>query len=99
MVIPTNKPNIFDTDDYSQFHFLPGNRDIHAKQLIQSIQERDMLSTHPILVSKRDMGGYYVLDGQHRLVAAKTLKKRIWYVVDNTIGEEHIPLLQRQRPW
>ncbi len=75
--------DIKSTTDYEIFKQLKGNRRInqsHLSHLIKSIDERNLLKVRPILVNER----MEVIDGQHRLEAAKILKTEIYYyVVDN----------------
>jgi hypothetical protein len=83
------------TTDYSQFKSFASNRDVSPQKLIDSIKIHNMLESHPILVTKNKV----IIDGQHRLAAAIALKLPIYYVVDETLQEDDIPLCQTQRPW
>ena len=87
------------TTDYDKFQFLNNNREInsnHLKLLIRSIQENNLLEYEPILVNS-DME---VIDGQHRLMAAKTLGVAIWYSVEKNIHESDMVLLNTvKRNW
>lgn len=68
------------TTDYKQFKDLSYNREVdkaHVKRLVKSIREKNLLHLNPIIVSK-DME---VIDGQHRLEAAKELKLPIHYIM------------------
>jgi hypothetical protein len=69
------------TSDYSQFHFLQGNRDLNETKLnkiIKSVNEGlNFFKYCPILVNE----GYYIIDGQHRFMACKKLKLPIFFVV------------------
>lgn len=73
--------------DLTEFRTLEGNRPInraHLKNLIASIAEKNMLEHEPIVVNKR----MEVLDGQHRLEAARALKVPIYYtILDGGIEE------------
>lgn len=69
------------TKNYKQFKKLRGNRAIyrpHLNQLIKSIQEENMLAYNPIEVTEN----MEVVDGQHRLEAAKLLKVEIYYLIN-----------------
>ncbi|MEK6878376.1 MAG: ParB/Srx family N-terminal domain-containing protein, partial [Nanoarchaeota archaeon] len=69
------------TTDYKMFKKLKGNRNIykpHLNGLIQSIQEENLLQYNPITINS-DME---IVDGQHRLEAAKILKLDIYYLVN-----------------
>ena len=68
------------TTEYSRFKFIGGNRKInltHLQHLIDSIAKEDMLAYNPIVINGKDE----IIDGQHRLLAAKNLKKPIYYQV------------------
>lgn len=68
------------TKDYEMFKFRADNRAIipsHVNKLKISIQNRNLLEYRPIEVNS-DME---VIDGQHRLTAAKALGLEIYYVV------------------
>lgn len=76
-------PVIESTKEYDAFRTLQGNRKVsenHVKNLIDFIRKRNLLKYNPILVN----GNYEVIDGQHRLEAAKELQVPIFYI----IGEE-----------
>ncbi|HXT83154.1 MAG TPA: ParB/Srx family N-terminal domain-containing protein, partial [Verrucomicrobiae bacterium] len=86
---------IHKTTNYNQFKLYSSNRELSEKSLVESIQQKNMLSSHPILVNKN----LYVVDGQNRLKAAETLKLPIYYIIDENIDEEDIPRCQIQRAW
>ena len=68
--------SVYQTDDYSKFKLVDGNRPIdHAKKIIESIKEIGML-WQPILVNER----FEIIDGQGRFLAMKTLKLPIIYI-------------------
>lgn len=73
-------PLIEKTTEYSAFKTLEGNRKIsesHVKNLMDFITKRNLLKFNPILVNDN----FEVIDGQHRLEAAKALKVSIYYIV------------------
>lgn len=77
------------TTNYSIFRPFPGNRaikEIHVRRLIASIQNDNDLASHPIIV---DMD-YRVVDGQHRLEAAKRLKVPIFYIINKKATADQI---------
>lgn len=81
--------NILQTKDYSIFKKLDGNRPInrhHIKRLVKSISEDNQLQLHPIIINK----DFCVIDGQHRLEAAKTLGIEIFYLRSETISAHHL---------
>lgn len=72
------------TTDYSRFKWLKGNRVINAKkvgELIRSISEHGYRGV-PIVVNNN----MEVIDGQHRLMALKHLKRPVPYIVDDNAG-------------
>ena len=90
------KANAYVTNNYDQFVFLKTNRTpIICKNLVQSIQEKNLLNEEVIKVTPK----MEVLDGQHRLLAAKELNLSIYYRISNNITIDDIPRLQISRPW
>lgn len=83
------------TQNYNQFKFFESNRDVNCNHLIESIKKKNLLATHPILVTPE----LYVIDGQHRLEAAKYLQTPIYYIIDQKLDEDCIPTCQVQRGW
>jgi len=76
------------TTDYSIFSYFKENRqvkDSHVQHLVDSINTKNLLKYLPILVDKK----MKVIDGQHRLEAAKVLKLPVYYVVmeDSAIND------------
>ena len=66
--------------DYDKFKTIEGNRILnasHIKKLKESIEKKNMLAYNPILVSK----DFQVIDGQHRLEAARQLQIPIQYMI------------------
>ena len=74
------------TMDYDKFQFFDWNRDIdvrHVKELKNAINHlKYVLHNFSIIVIVRN-GVFYILDGQHRYVAAKELGLPIYYTVYN----------------
>lgn len=88
------------TEDYKQFKVLKGNRRVlskHVDNLAQSIAlNPDLLRIRPILVNK----DFEVIDGQHRLAAAKKLKVPVWYEDGgNLTAEDAVIINNNQRNW
>ena len=80
------------TLDYSIFQNYTTNRDVrmgHVADLVNSIETRNLLYTQPITVNEE----YFVIDGQHRLAAAKSLGLPIYYIVCPGLTERDIPRL------
>lgn len=86
--------HILKTSDYKLFKQMPGNRVINHENvdnIVESIKKNNKLHVHPIIVNEE----MYVIDGQHRLVAAVKLNVPIYYVVSSGKDEledayEHI---------
>lgn len=80
---------IFKTRDYDKFHILECNRSIafvHLKRLMEAIKRDNQLKLHPIIVTS----DYEVIDGQHRLEAARRLGLSIYYIVSDDVTKQHI---------
>lgn len=78
---------VYETNDYTVFKSIDGNRNLnrlHIARLIKSFSEQYLFS--PILVNN-DMA---VIDGQHRLEAAKQLNLPIRYIQCNGYGLKEI---------
>lgn len=79
-----SKITIYQTDDYSLFKLLDGNRPLNKKKIEKIIHEietgNDILDEVPILVNE-NKNHLEVLDGQHRLEVAKKLKRSVHYTI------------------
>jgi len=64
---------------------------IHLKELEKSIEKKNNLSIHPIIVNS----DFEVIDGQHRLAAAKNLGVDIYYIVSDHINTSDIITMNR----
>jgi hypothetical protein len=74
------------TRNYEMFKTLDCQRNLvesHVVNLMKSIEENNKMNLHPILVNE-DME---VIDGQHRLEAARRLKIFVFYQVDYNFKE------------
>lgn len=81
-------PTILKTKDYSIFKSVGFNKDKrkkHIQDIIKSIKKENLLHLHPILVNKN----MELIDGQHRLAAAKELDIEIFYI-QAELSYEHI---------
>lgn len=81
-------PIILITRDYEIFKTVNFNRNkskYHIAQIKKIILQENLLHLHPILVNEK----MEVIDGQHRLEAAKELNLEIYYIKDK-ISYEHI---------
>lgn len=83
------------TQNYGQFKRYPRNRSVSPGRLVDEIRSNNHLSSHPIVVNE-DM---YIIDGQHRLEAARYLGLPIYYLVCAGLKEEDIPVCQNLTPW
>ena len=87
------------TKDYDQFKFRDDNRERinqeHVKKLIESIKSRNLLNLRPILVNEK----MEILDGQHRLLAAKELNTEIYYQIEKNLQVEDIITLNTLKTW
>lgn len=87
------------TRNYDQFVFHSKNRHVnkaHVSALVSSIAENDLLFAVPILVNEN----YEVIDGQHRLTAAKELDRPIFYIIQQGLTiEDAIDLNINTKNW
>ena len=92
---------ILSTKNYDMFKLTDLNRykgvtESHVKAIMKSIIECNLLHVRPILVGKDNV----VIDGQHRLEAAKRLGVPIYYSVHEDLGEEDLlPLTAGNLKW
>ena len=78
------------TTDYEKLRPLAGNRrlnQLHVKRLVQSFRECYLLS--PVLVNEK----FEVIDGQHRVQAAKELGLPIYYIMVYGYGLHEVQVL------
>lgn len=90
---------VFSTKNYDLFKVHESNRKMDAsnlQKLKSSITCRNLLEFRPILVNKN----MEVIDGQHRLQAAKSLDVDIFYSIKEESNHEDILLLNtNQKSW
>lgn len=82
---------IKETKDYRVFKYVKGNRQLnsqHVKKLAKSMKEYNFMPWQPVLVSQEG----YVIDGQHRIAAAKALHIPVQYV---TVPFFTLPMIQK----
>lgn len=87
---------IHETKEYDTFHRDETNRPIdyaHLQRMKKSIKRKSFLPEHPITVD----ANMNILDGQHRLQAAKELGVPIYYIVSATMTKEDVPILADAR--
>lgn len=87
------------TDQYDIFKFREDNREkidhAHVRDLCESIESRNLLELRPIMVNSE----MEVLDGQHRLLAAKKLGVHIYYQVDDALNASDIIIMNVAKRW
>ena len=87
------------TTDYEIFAKHPSNRNIdnsNLKKIVASIKARNLLAFRPILVN----ANMQIIDGQHRLEAAKLLGLEVFYQMQKECTHEDIVILNsNQKVW
>jgi hypothetical protein len=88
------------TKKYDQFKFRDDNRDQgidkkHLQRLIESIKSQNLLEFRPIVVNE----SMEVIDGQHRLTAAKELGVPIYYQVKKDFQPQDIIQMNISKSW
>lgn len=86
------------TTDYSIFKKFPGNRPIdnnNLKKITNSISMHNMLEFKPLVVNEN----MQIIDGQHRLEAAKNLGLEVYYTMQKDTSPVDIILLQTGKDW
>ena len=79
----SKKYKIYETNDFSIFHKLNGNRRINTAKVNNikaSMKEFGVLPT-VVLVYKDRSGKFYIADGQHTVEAAKALNETVYFVI------------------
>jgi len=94
-----NLMEIQKTKDYSIFKFVLSNREVdanHVKKLARSIETRNLLSVRPIIVNDQ----MQLIDGQHRLEAAKQIGAEVFYIQIGNLTKSDIAVLNTaQKNW
>jgi len=84
---------ILKTFDHSIFKSITSNREVddrHVKRLVKAIRAKNMLNINPIIVNSN----FEVIDGQHRLEAAREIGGiYIYYVIDDRVNKGDIGAL------
>lgn len=89
-------PQIRVTKNYEIFKLLKENRDViesKVASLAKAIKKKNMLKTNPIIVNSY----MYVMEGQHRLAAAKILGVPIYYIIDDAFEIQDMISLNTHR--
>ena len=82
--------HVYETNDYSMFKTLEGNRNIqqlHVRRLIRSFEEGYLFS--PVIINEKNE----IIDGQHRIQAAKELKLPVRFITCKGYGIHEIQVL------
>lgn len=87
------------SQNLDQFRFHPKNRQVnreHVQNLISSIAKNNLLHAQPILVNEQ----MEVIDGQHRLTAAREIGREIYYIMwEGLTIEDAISLNINTKNW
>lgn len=88
------------TTNYEMFKFREDNREkgvnqYNLKDLIEKIRKRNLLPMCPIIVN----GAYEVMNGQHRLLAAKFLGLPIYYEVQEDLDFKDMIAMNSGKNW
>lgn len=87
------------TRNYEMFKFTKKNREKivpkDVDKIAESIRAKNLLHMRPIIVNK----DYEVLDGQHRLLAAKQLGVEIYYDLQEELDTSDIIALNSSKNW
>lgn len=90
--------SVYLTSDLTKFKQITGNRPHnpqHVKRLITSIKRYGVLQ-NPIIVNEHMV----VVDGQHRLLAAKGASSGIYYIIVPNYGLDEVQVLNlNQKNW
>lgn len=89
-------PVIHSTTSYEKFGKFASNRDVksaHLKNLIDSIRRKNLLHLFPIVVNS----DFEIVDGQHRLASARALQVPIYYIVDSSVTQADIAMVNNNR--
>lgn len=81
---------------YTLFKSVDSNRKVdkrHVNKLMEAIEKKNLLHLNPIVVN----GDMEIIDGQHRLLAAKLLKLPIYYMIDRTVERKDISSLNSNK--
>ena len=87
---------MYSTKDYDQFILVATNRPVdknHVLKLKNSITKKNLLHLNPIIVNEQ----FNVIDGQHRLQAARELELDIYFIKSQDIGQEDIATLNTNK--
>lgn len=84
---------------YDLFKFREDNREKidvnHVEKLVESIKSKNLLHLRPILVNDK----MEIIDGQHRVLAAKKLDVEIYYDIQKELDCKDIILMNISKSW
>lgn len=89
-------PKIHSTTNYEKFLKFASNREVkkaHLKNLIESVSRKNLLHLFPIVVNSK----YEIIDGQHRLAAAKALNQPVYYIINSSVSQADIAMVNNNR--
>lgn len=90
---------ILKTNDYTLFKHIVANREIddkHVNRLAKSITRKNLLYIRPLIVNER----MQLIDGQHRLAAAKICKATVHYIKVDGLTKSDISVINTaQKNW
>lgn len=90
---------ILKTNDYSLFKSIMANREIdekHVNRLAKSIARKNLLYIRPLIVNEK----MQIIDGQHRLAAAKQIKATVHYIKVDGLTKSDISVINTaQKNW
>lgn len=90
--------HVYQTTDYDRFCIMKQNRVVsvgHVRKLVGLISKRNLLHMVPILVTEE----LEVIDGQHRLAAARELGVPIYYQINDLSGDDIAMLNSASKNW
>lgn len=92
-MIETLQEGIQKTFDYEIFKSITSNREVderHVNRLVKAIKKHNLLHINPIICNEN----LEIIDGQHRLEAAKIIGGiYIYYIIDNIVSKQDIALI------
>lgn len=90
---------ILKTNDYTLFKLIVANREIdekHVNRLAKSITRKNLLYIRPLIVNEK----MQIIDGQHRLAAAKICKATVHYIKVDGLTKSDISVINTaQKNW
>jgi hypothetical protein len=96
------KPTLQSTNNAELFVSNDEQRPLHPQHvrfLASSMTKHGFLPSKPIQCYRRSDGKYIVVDGHHRLEAAKSLGIMFYFVCETELSQEAMPDVNRSRQW